>query len=253
MADNLEQELADYIAKEFTSPDTSIYHYTDEIGYSSICRNKYLLINPHTFLNKKNPVNKELQPAYKLIIKQLDNDNDLKYLVPKFKDFIREGIIYFTLSFSISRSILLPKKYGYFCLEFNPEMFKRFSNTERATLFGTVIYNSDNQERIIQEMFSIYKKYKNDNQSICILFEKLAIVIPLLKSSEHKNDSECRIVQAEIFDPTYGKRCTPFVTKKFPFELREILNVYKEPKINAQCFIRLISIYHKLFFQNRAH
>jgi len=98
-------------------------------------------------------------------------------------------------------------------------------------MFGSVIYESKIQQRIIEKMFEIFDQSQDDREATENLFLYLTMIIPLFKSKEQSTDNECRIIQAEIFSPEKnGKIAPPLVTKKIPFALREILNVYKQPK-----------------------
>ena len=80
------ERLKEIITQEFTAPDNikSIFHYTNEQGYSEICRSGHLRINSHLFLNKKDKTNNELQIAKKWIVDQLRNHKLLRSQLTKF-------------------------------------------------------------------------------------------------------------------------------------------------------------------------
>lgn len=67
-----------------------------------------------------------------------------------------------------------------------------------------------------------------EKEHLAILFLYLSIVMPLFKNIEHRNDNECHIIQAEIYDPDTGQLGTSLVTKKVPFFYSEIINIYKK-------------------------
>lgn len=226
----LNEKLKEYIENRsgLTTPDHPIYHYTEEKNYSEILRCEYLKLNSHLFLNKKDKTNQELHAGVMLIIDELKNDEELCYLTETFERFISRGIVYYTLSFSVRRSISLANKYGKYCIEFDPKLFKQFQQNHPSTLFSRVEYDVQKRKKIIKDIFDIYKSCKNDDESIFFLIESLTTVIPLFKGEEHKNDDECRVVQAEIFSPNDGKLATPLVSKKVPFAIREIISVYRE-------------------------
>lgn len=226
--------------KKLSAPDNdaSIFHYTTEQGYSDICRTSYLKINSHLLLNEKDKKNNELQVAIDLIREKLQaSSGKLKEYLYRYDKFISYGIIYYTLSFTKNRSPVLAKKYGNICFEFNALPFHQFVKKERATVFADVIYEVKKQREIIDEVFTIFDQLAVNDDAIIDLFLCLSLITPLLKSYEHRNDAECRIVQAEIFAPSDivnpkedGKLSPPIVTKQMPFILREILNVYRELK-----------------------
>lgn len=240
------ERLQEVIAQECTSPDDNkcIHHYTSEQGYVEICRSGYLRINSHLFLNKKDKTNDELQIAKRLIIDQLKKHHILKSQLAKFSEYINNKLIIYTSSLTHERSTKTIK-YGNFCLEFSAKLFHQFANIERSTIFGDVIYEPEKQQRIIKEMFEVFDQFQQDREATENLFLYLTMIIPLFKPKKHSTDNECRIIQTEIFSPEIdGKRMTPLVLKKIPFASREILNVYKQPKMPND-FLHIIT---RLFF-----
>ena len=227
------ERLQEVINQEFTAPDNkkSIFHYTNEQTYVEICRSVHLRINSHLFLNKKDKTNNELQIAKQLIIDQLRKHNVLKSQLVKFNEYINNKLIIYTLSLTHENSTKITK-YGNFCLEFSSNLFHQFANTERSTMFGNVIYESQIQQKIIKKMFEIFDQFQQkDREATENLFLYLTMIIPLFKPKKHSADKECRIIQTEIFSPEKdGKLVTSLTLKKIPFALREILNVYKQPK-----------------------
>jgi hypothetical protein len=222
----LNEKLESYIKSQFEAPDHPVYHYTREQNYHEISRSKYLKLNSHSFLNTKDPTNKELQPAFNLICNSLKNHPELKDQANIFEKFIGKGIVYYTCSFSKKRSVINTSKYGNYCIEFNPQLLNHFPIISPA-LFSDVKYELNEQEKIITEIIKIYDQWKSsDKEQIRTLFLWIAIIMPLFKNNEHINDEECRIIQAEIYYE--GKLSTPLVSKKIPFSLEDILNLYRE-------------------------
>ena len=172
-----------------------------------------------------------MQIAKKLITNQLQQHSILKSKLATFNQYINNKIIFYTLSLTHENSEKI-SKYGNFCLEFNSKLFHQFANTERSTMFGNVVYEPQIQISIIKKMFEIFDQFQQtDSEAIENLFQYLTMIIPLFKPKMHNTDKECRIIQAEIFNPEMnGKLETPQVLKKLPFALREILNVYKLPE-----------------------
>lgn len=223
----LDKNLEEYIKAQFKSPDHHVYHYTKEYSYCEIIRCEYLKLNSHLFLNDKDDTNHELQISINLIKDKLRENNN--NLLNTFEKFIDKGIIYYTVSFSRRRSIDTANKYGNFCIEFCPKLFKNFTQSQRTTLFSNVIYDQNQQKQIIDEIFTIDKQHRNSEQERPFaLFEWLSTIIPLLKPYEHRNEEECRVVQAEIFAPETKELLTPLISKKAPFSVTDIINIYKE-------------------------
>jgi hypothetical protein len=210
----------------FSQPKKPIFHYTNQIGYDAMWRSNRLILNPHQFLNKKDPSNYELQTAYVLIIEKMNKwDNDAVKVI--FDKFIDQGIIFYSASFSNERSLHLAKKYGAFCFEFRDRIFRNFIKKERSTLFANVIYDEDIQQKLINEIFSTFEKRYNElNEEREDLIDSFILslikILPLLKTRSNRGDNECRIVQVEGFDPKSGMRITPFISKQVKFDLKNI-------------------------------
>lgn len=245
MLEKLEKVIED---EKCTAPyyNTRVFHYTYEPGYVEICRSRYLKINSHIFLNKKDETNKELQIAKQLIISQLQNHKILKDKLNTFNEYINKLIIY-TASLTNEQNPIM-SKHGDFCLEFNSNLFHQFARTEPFTMFGNVIYELEKQQRIVNKMFKIYDQFQQtDKDADSNLFFYLTLMMPLFKNNKHHTDKECRIIQTEIFNQEIpGKLgCTP-TSKKIHFALREILNVYHQPKKSCSKIAAWLKTFQKI-------
>lgn len=232
---DLERALQKIIDDYFIDlEEDSIFHYTNQEGYDSISRSPYLKLNSHHYLNNKDPANKELEPAINLITENINVSNDLKHILTTFNKFIENGIVYYSASFSTIRSIINRKKYGEYCLEFKT---KHLINTVKIckspTILGKVFYNENDQQKIIQELFSTFHKYADINLKIKqaqleTLIVKLITVIPLFKEQSHRHENEVRIVQVEGYTPDDGKLFSPMpASKRFDFKIEDI-TVYRD-------------------------
>lgn len=221
---SLYEELEDYVKNQFISPDKHVYHYTTESGYCDITRSMYLKLNSHLFLNDKNKINQELEPGINLI-KNILKENNHYSILRTFEAYMAKGIVYYTASFTQRRSI---NQFGCFCMELCPSFLKRSALIYRTSLFSSIIYNPLKQIEIVEKIFKIYKQQESHKKNQEALFTWLSVILPLFKNEEHRNDEECRIVQAEIFAPDTKELSTPRVSKKISFTDNEIIQIYRE-------------------------
>lgn len=216
------QEFDDVIAANFLSLEEGcVYHYTKQEGYDEISRSQYLRLNSHIVLNKKDPSNQELEVAYDLIKKRLEESDEL---TKKFKEYIKRGVVFYSASFSEKQSLHAQEKYGEICFEFKSSFLAGYAKDKKA-LFYRVEYDENKQKDIIDALFKIYNKYSRDKEkegnARCGLFFYLTIVLPLFKHSCHKKDYECRVVRIEGFSQD-GQLLTPIIAKKIDFDLSQI-------------------------------
>lgn len=196
---SLDEKLREYVQDNFTSPDSSIYHYTKPDLGKKIIDSRVLWLSSHLKLNKKN--NREFKVGPEIIKNKLKKTS-IEKTISKFDEYILNGLKGYIASFCKDNNYEHAKtEYGTYCIGFKNSYLQQFRTKNKYVLFGNVIYEKKEQERIISEMIQLHEEYQDyPGKKLEDLMIWLSIVIPFLKEEVDHHDNECRIVTAEIMD-----------------------------------------------------
>lgn len=207
---SLDDMLRVYVEATFETPRENIYHFTNSL--EAIKRSTHIKLSLNQDLSKKG--HQELVASKHLIMKKMSRIKALKELIPRFKEYIRDGIQVYTLSCCEGNKNNQLTRYGKESLVLLKELIPQYLD-ENQLLLVKVVYDPRKQKRIIDKIFNLYKKATNNNKQTD-LFLWLSIIMPLFKTVRFRSENECRFISIQILSRGTQELATRESLKQIP-------------------------------------